>query len=99
MQKLRQGLPLVAGHGLRADAVILVALPIDVAIHQANLLLGPEVCSPQQDVPKAPEPPRAGLFVVQAPVNCFTLGIMSVQGVLPSGPIGGGREKIFGGIE
>lgn len=99
LQKLRQGLPLVAGRGLRADAVILVALHIDVAIHQANLLLGPEVCTLQQDMPKTLEPPRAGLCVAQTLVNCFTLGIMSVQGILPSGPIGGGREKVFGGIE
>jgi len=99
LQKLRQGLPLVSGHGLRADAVILVALHIDVAIHQANLLLEPEVCALQQDMPKTPEPPRAGLCVAQALVNSFTLGIMSVQGVLPGGPIGGGREKVFGGLE
>lgn len=99
LQKLRQGLPLVAGRGLRADAIILVALPVDVAIHQANLLLGPEVCSLQKDMPKTPEPPRAGLCVTQTLVNSFTLGIVSVHGLLPSRPAGGGREKVLGGIE
>ena len=76
MQKLGQSLPLVAGHGPRADAVILVSVPIDVAIYQANLLLVPEVCAFQQDTSKTLEPPRACLLVAQALVNCFKLGFV-----------------------
>lgn len=45
MQELRQCLPLIAGPGLQADAVVLVALCIDVPIDQANLLPGLEACA------------------------------------------------------
>ena len=48
---------------------------------------------------KTLEPLRACFLVAQAPVNCITFGLMSIQRILPGGPIGGGRKKVFGGLE
>ena len=99
VQKFRQGPPLVTLPGTQDDAIVLVALPIDVPIHQAHLLFGLETRAIEKDVPKSLETPRTGLCIEQTLLNCLALRVMSLEGIPPGGPIRGGGEKICGALE
>jgi len=99
LQKLCQCLPFIAGSRRQANAIVCVLLCIDIAIHESNLFSRLELSTLHQHVPKTSEPRRTGLLVKQALLNGLALGLVSFKGVTPCGPVGSGREEVFGSLE